>query len=89
MTRQEVANLTDIGLRVTYDRVSSQLECDWRRGGPGRLVDVYDLALLRLEADIRSLPLSPVRLPSQLHLCPEGVEDVAARRRWNQLSNPA
>lgn len=68
LTRTEIMHMSDTALRCAYDRVSACIDHDWHRGQPGSLTDVYDLALLRLEADLRALPLSPVRLPGQLSL---------------------
>jgi len=65
MTRQEIANMSDVGLCLRYEATANKLAADWRRGAPGRLVDVYDVALMRLEADIRSMALAPVSLPNQ------------------------
>lgn len=68
LSRAEVANMSDMGLQLTFDRLADRLSQDWRRGAPGKLSDVYDLALIRCEADLRCLPISP--LPHQGRLFP-------------------
>lgn len=70
LTRQETANMRDVGLMLAYDRCVDRLSRDWRTGQPGKLSDVYDIALMRLEADLRGLKLSPLGNPGQLGLFP-------------------
>ena len=60
MTRAELSAMSDTVLRVRYARVADRIERDWRRGAPGTLSNVFDLALMRLEAEIRSLSLTPI-----------------------------
>lgn len=60
MTRSEVGRLTDTALRLRYAAVADKIVADWRRGAPGRLADVFEIALMRLEAEIRSLSLTPI-----------------------------
>lgn len=60
--------MRDVGLMLAYDRCTDRLSRDWRAGQPGRLSDVFDIALMRLEADLRSLPLRPLGNPAQLAL---------------------
>lgn len=67
-TRMEISQMRDTALRIAYDSAADRIAEDWRRGAPGRLSDVYDLALLRLEADLRCLALSPVNLGGQQRL---------------------
>lgn len=67
-TRQEVMNMSDMGLTLAYDRTIARLAKDWRAGQPGRLSDVYNTALLRVEADLRCLPLRPLPHPGQMTL---------------------
>lgn len=65
LTRMEIANMSDTALRIAYDGTAQRLVHDLNRGNPGKLTDVYDLALMRLEADLRSLALSPVNMSRQ------------------------
>ena len=65
MTRAEVAAMSDVGLALAYDRLASRISEDWRRGAPGMLSHVFALALIRFEADIRSMSLTPVNLHGQ------------------------
>lgn len=67
-TRMEIGQMNDTSLKIAYDGAAGRLADDIRAGQPGRLSDVYDLALLRLEADLRCLALAPVRPHGQLSL---------------------
>lgn len=60
MNRAELSLLSDTALRLRYTAVADHISNDWRRMAPGQLSDVFDLALLRLEAEIRSLSLTPI-----------------------------
>lgn len=60
MSRAEIGALSDVALQLRYDRLCADIADDWRRGAPGRLSHVFDLALCRLEAEIRSLSLTPI-----------------------------
>lgn len=68
LTRMEVGQMRDVGLQLAYDRLADRLTQDWRRGNPGKLSDVYDLALVRFEADLRCLCLAPLPHPGQTRL---------------------
>jgi hypothetical protein len=65
MTRAEAAAFSDLGLVLAYERLAGRIEADWRRGAPGMLSHVFALAMLRFEAEVRSLSLSPIRLRDQ------------------------
>lgn len=67
-TRTEVADKSDLALQLAFHRTAVKIQADWRRGAPGRLSDVCDLALIRLEADLRCLSLSPLPAAGQLRL---------------------
>lgn len=65
MTTAEVSAFSDLGLHLVYQRLADRLASDWRRGAPGLLSHVFDLALIRREAEIRSLALTPINLGAQ------------------------
>lgn len=67
-SKREIQGMSDTSLRIAFDGAAARVSNDWRRGNPGAISDITDLALIRFEADIRCLPLSPVRLPGQLSL---------------------
>lgn len=66
LTRAEVGNMSDHTLIVTADGCRHRLRADWQKGAPGRLPDVYDLALASTEALLRGLVLPGPILPGQL-----------------------
>ena len=68
---ERFATLTDTELHVYADRIRGQLSRAWAAGDPGKMSDVYDLARLRLEGDLRGLVLRPLRDENQLQLFEE------------------
>lgn len=66
LSRAEVSNMRDVGLMLAYDRCTDRLSRDWRAGQPGKLSDVYDIALMRIEADLRGFALRPLGNPGQM-----------------------
>jgi hypothetical protein len=68
MTRHECASLTTTELQVAADRLRGNLRRAWQRGEAGSLTDLYDLALVTTEANLRSEHLRPYSDPNQLAL---------------------
>lgn len=67
-SRQEIANLSDTALQIAFDGAAGRLQNDWAHGAPGRLSDVYDVALMHAEAAIRARRLDAPPMPGQLRL---------------------
>jgi len=53
-------NMTDSELLVVADGTRLRLRRHWERGETGALSDVYDLALMQVEAGLRALRLAPI-----------------------------
>lgn len=66
--RREIEAMSDVALQIAFDGAASRLASDWARNMPGRLSDVYDVALLHAEAAIRARPLAAPMPHGQLSL---------------------
>lgn len=66
LSRTEAGELTDTMLQVSIDGRVHRLREEWSEGRPGKLADIYDLAVLRAEAEIRFFeafgPIQQLRL---------------------------
>jgi len=68
MTRAEAACMSEAAMLIAADRLRGRLREDWQRGAPGKLSDVYDLAVIYAEAVVRGIPVPAPMLPGQLEL---------------------
>lgn len=66
LTRAECACMADGALQVAIDGRRSRLRFQWSRGMSGAIADVYDLALLLAESEVRGYAVKGVQLPDQL-----------------------
>lgn len=53
LTRTECGEMSDTMLQVSIDGRVHRLREDWSEGRPGKLTDIYDLAVLRAEYELR------------------------------------
>lgn len=74
LTRNEVGQMSDTILQVVLDGCVHRLRSEWADGRPGKLSDVYDLALLHTETVIRGTQAGGP-LPAPLFT---GLNDQAA-----------
>jgi len=79
MTRNEVGQMREVALELAAERLRDALAADWRRGEPGKLSDVYDLALIYSECAVRGLPLPQPIFPDQLELDREAFFGTRSR----------
>lgn len=87
LSRSEVGAMEWTMLLIVSDRLRDRLLHDWDRGRPGKLTDLYDLAIVYSEAVVRGRPLPAPRLPGQLEFDLAGaVEVVQGAHRRHPLS---
>lgn len=58
-TRQEMANMTDTELQVAFDGCCRRIRNAWDRGEPGKVSDVFEIALMVQEGVLRDRRLAP------------------------------
>lgn len=68
LSRREIGQMNETALLLAADGARYRLSEDWRRGRPGKIADLYDLALVYGEFVMRGLPCPAPLLPDQLVL---------------------
>lgn len=66
LTRNECGRMTDGALQVSIDGRRSRLRHDWDRGRPGALTDIFELALLLVESELRGYRVRGPLIADQL-----------------------